>query len=139
MEYVNAQDEEERKEIRNHIFARFASLKKNIRALKVIPVLFRAILKDDWTKLDVDNPLEAVRETVFFRLAELCYLQDLDPLAGLLPAPEELFAASSELPGKLRSDANFRFLLKSGYEHMARVLEEQRVEEEEDEDDRMQE
>ncbi len=38
-------------------------------------IFARAVLRDDWSKLDVDNPVEAVRETVFFRLAEFCYLQ----------------------------------------------------------------
>ena len=35
----------------------------------------RAVPKDDWTKLDVDNPVEAVQETTFFKLLEFCFLQ----------------------------------------------------------------
>ena len=52
-------------------------------------------------------------------------------LSEVLPTPEALFA-SSELK-KMRTDANFKFLVKSGYEHIERVcthLEEQQEEEE---------
>ena len=32
----------------------------------------RSILRNSWTDIDVDNPLESVRNTVFFRLVEFC-------------------------------------------------------------------
>ena len=34
-----------------------------------------AISRDDWPGMDVDNPVDAVKDTLFFRLAEFCYLQ----------------------------------------------------------------
>ncbi len=39
-------------------------------------VFARAVLRDDWLAMDVDNPAAAVEQTVLFRLAELCYLQE---------------------------------------------------------------
>ena len=51
-----------------------ADAEADLRELR-LHIFARAVLRDDWSKLDVDNPVEAVKETVFFRLAEFCYLQ----------------------------------------------------------------
>ncbi len=48
--------EEDLRELRQHIFA-------------------MSVLRDDWSKLDVDNPADSVKDTVFFKLAEFCYIQ----------------------------------------------------------------
>ncbi len=80
-------------------------------------IFANAALKDDWASLDVDNPLDAVRETVLYRLLELCYVQGMS--LEDLPKAEQLFDA--EELRKLRKDVNFRFLVKSGYEHLERV------------------
>ena len=74
--------------------------------------------RDDWRGMDVDNPVDAVKDTLFFRLAEFCYLQG-SPLAEVLPDIEAVFAAP-DLDGDLASDTNFRFFIRTGYEHMLR-------------------
>ena len=81
----------------------------------------RAVKRDDWTKLDVDNPVEAVAETVFFRLLEFCYLSD-PARADILPNVDEILTASDELSRELRENSNFQFLLRSGWEHVARTV-----------------
>ena len=35
----------------------------------------RSIMKNTWTDIDKDNPLESVRDTVFFRLVEFAFMQ----------------------------------------------------------------
>lgn len=66
----------------------------------------QAILKDSWDTMDVDNPLESVQETVFFRLAEFCYLQGL-PIDEALPDVNDLFSHADL--SDLSKEANFRF------------------------------
>ncbi len=81
----------------------------------------QAVLRDDWKAMDVDNPLEAIKDTVFFRLAEFCYLQqgNNSDVSDALPALDGLFSSPDLAPG-LRNDPNFRFFIRSGYEHMER-------------------
>ena len=40
--------------------------------------------RNTWTDIDVDNPLESVRDTVFFRLVEFSFMQGAE-LADYLP------------------------------------------------------
>ena len=109
----------------------------DLRELR-LHIFARALLRDDWARMDVDNPLESVRETVFFRLTEFCYLQgEQDLLETALPSPEDLFARP-ELKS-LKRDANFKFLVKSGYEHIARVCGREEADESQSVDDSMQE
>lgn len=82
-------------------------------------ILSQSILRDNWTQMDVDNPLDSIRDTVFFRLIEMCYLQGMS-LSEVLPEVEVILG-SEELDDDLKSDANFRFLIQSGYEHLKRV------------------
>ena len=35
----------------------------------------RSIMKNTWTDIDKDNPLDSVRDTVFFRLVEFAFMQ----------------------------------------------------------------
>ena len=81
-----------------------------------------AILRDNWRAMDVDNPVDAVKDTLFFRLAEFCYLQG-SPLAEVLPDIEAVFTAP-DIDEDLASDTNFRFFMRTGYEHMLREEEE---------------
>ena len=75
-----------------------------------------AVSRDDWRDMDVDNPVDAIKDTLFFRLAEFCYLQG-SPLAEVLPDIEAVFSAP-DLEEDLTSDTNFRFFMRTGYEHM---------------------
>ena len=43
-----------------------------------------ALARNTWTDIDVDNPLESVRDTVFFRLVEFAFMQGAE-LADYLP------------------------------------------------------
>jgi nuclear pore complex protein Nup133 len=77
----------------------------------------RSVLKDSWLTLNTDEPIEAIKDTVFFKLVEFCYIQGLD-LKENMPAPDRLLEAD-ELE-HLKSNANFQFLLRTGYEHVRR-------------------
>jgi len=60
--------------------ARLLRFKHEVIILHVTPnfrlhIFATAAARDDWAVMDAENPLEAVRETTFFKLAEFCYLQ----------------------------------------------------------------
>lgn len=103
LDFVNVVDEEEMNSLRLHIWS-------------------KAILKDSWVDLDVDNPLEAVKETVCFKLIEFCYIQGAD-LSTLVPSVEEIL--SSDELSTLAKNRNFQFLLQTGFEHISRVCQEE--------------
>jgi len=96
----------------------FASLEEGDRQSMWLHIWSRSILRNTWTDIDVDNPLESVRDTVFFRLVEFAFMQGAD-LAEFLPKPEALL--ESEELGELSGSANFKFLIQTGYEHIQRV------------------
>lgn len=77
----------------------------------------KSVLKDSWLTLNTDEPIEAIKDTVFFKLVEFCYLQGLD-LKENMPAPDRLLEAD-EL-SDIKMNANFQFLLRTGYEHVRR-------------------
>ena len=56
----------------------------------------RSIMKNTWTDIDKDNPLESVRDTVFFRLVEFAFMQGKDRSDGLT----DLIAVWSSLIGR---------------------------------------
>ena len=70
-----------------------------------------SILRDTWTDIDKDNPLESVKDTVFFRLVEFAFMQGAD-LATFLPRPEMILEC--EELDQLRGDQNFQYLLQTG-------------------------
>lgn len=96
----------------------FAVMEEEERRATWLHIWSRSILRNTWTDIDVDNPLESVRDTVFFRLVEFAFMQGAD-LAEFLPRPEALLD-SLEL-GELRESANFRYLIQTGYEQIQRV------------------
>eukprot|EP00731_Ephydatia_muelleri_P027834 Em0019g707a len=77
-----------------------------------------AALKDDWSKLDTDNPLEQLQLTFFFNVVEQAYSRGMK-LQGLLPPVEELL--KSDLLHGLTKDKSFQFLMRAGYEQLERV------------------
>ena len=78
----------------------------------------KSVLKDTWlNNQSTDEPLEVIKDTVFFKLVEFCYLQGLD-LKENMPAPDRLLEA--EELALLKPNANFQFLLRTGYEHVRR-------------------
>lgn len=80
----------------------------------------RAILRDKWEVLDTNNPLESIKDTIFFRTVELAFTQGAD-LFELLPSIES-FLHSEEL-GPVIENPTFIFLLKAAYEHITRLTE----------------
>jgi len=67
--------------------------------------------------METADPLESIKDTVFFKLADDCYLQGLD-LTTEMPSVEELLSYQS-----LKDcNANVRFLIQTGYEHINRQI-----------------
>lgn len=71
----------------------------------------RSILRNTWTDIDKDNPIESVRDTVFFRLVEFAFMQGSD-LTTYLPKPEMILECD-ELE-QLKGDQNFQYLFQTG-------------------------
>eukprot|EP00095_Tigriopus_kingsejongensis_P004237 maker-scaffold711_size108467-snap-gene-0.25 protein:Tk04237 transcript:maker-scaffold711_size108467-snap-gene-0.25-mRNA-1 annotation:"hypothetical protein LOTGIDRAFT_233315" len=101
LDFVNVTDDEELKSLRLHIWA-------------------KAVLKDSWLDFDVNNPLEAVKETIFFRLVEFCYIQGIEDLGTILPTSQDIL--DSEELASISGNVNFQFLLRTGYEHIERIV-----------------
>jgi len=78
----------------------------------------RSILRNTWTDIDVDNPIESVKDTVFFRLVEFAFMQGVD-LRDYLPSPDVLL--QSEELAALSNNQNFQYLLQFGYQHIQKV------------------
>jgi len=92
-------DEEEKEKLRLHIWS-------------------RSVTRNTWTDIDVDNPIDSVRDTVFFRLVEFAFMQGVD-LREYLPSPERLL--ESEELGELQKNQNFQYLIQTGYQHIQKV------------------
>ncbi len=71
----------------------------------------KSIMKNTWTDIDKDNPVESVRDTVFFRLVEFAFMQGAD-ISTYLPIPDHILEC--EELGALRTDQNFQYLLQTG-------------------------
>ncbi|XP_078352494.1 nuclear pore complex protein Nup133-like isoform X2 [Oculina patagonica] len=80
----------------------------------------KALLRDDWSSLPAKDPLLSAKNTVFFKTVELAYTQGVD-LAEFIPSLESLFEAEELGNAGLSENPQFRFLLKSGYEQIARA------------------
>jgi len=96
----------------------FVNMEEEEKTRTWLHIWCRAILRNTWTDIDKDNPIESVRDTVFFRLVEFAFMQGAD-LATYLPKPEMLLECE-ELE-QLRNDQNFQYLLQTGYEQLQRV------------------
>jgi len=79
----------------------------------------RALVISDWGAASgLENPLDTVRDTTFFRLAEFAFMQGED-LSSYLPPQQELLA--SEELAHLSQDNSKQYLIKVGYEHINQV------------------
>lgn len=74
-----------------------------------------AILRDNWTAIDLRAPEKALQKLTFFKLVECCYLLD-GHVRDLIP-PAQTFLNAPEL-GSLSQDKTFQFMLKYGYEQL---------------------
>ena len=76
-----------------------------------------AVSRNDWSEMQTADPLESIKDTVFFKLADDCYLQGLN-LSTEMPKVEDLMGYES-----LKDcNANVKFLIQTGYEHINRQL-----------------
>lgn len=74
-----------------------------------------AVKRENWLNVNMDAPLDKIRETLFYKLVELCYLLDGD-ISSVLP-PVDTFLTSPDLES-LTSEKSFQFLMKVAYEHI---------------------
>ena len=58
----------------DHVNVGAADAEEDLALLR-LHIFARAVLRDDWKSMDVDDPASAAAGTVFFRLADLCHLQ----------------------------------------------------------------
>lgn len=78
-----------------------------------------AVKKDNWFDINMDAPLDKIRETIFYKLVELCYI--LDNSIEVFVPPVDALLTSSELENLLR-EKSFAYLLKLTYEHITESL-----------------
>ncbi|KAG0720530.1 Nuclear pore complex protein Nup133 [Chionoecetes opilio] len=81
-------------------------------------VWVRALLKNSWDHLDTDDPIRTLSDTTFFKTVELAFYQGCEVRELLVPVDELLGCEDLE---KLCQDANFKFLLRAGYEHVEKL------------------
>ncbi|ESO92060.1 hypothetical protein LOTGIDRAFT_233315 [Lottia gigantea] len=79
----------------------------------------KAVLRDNWKDNKASDPLDTIKDTIFFKTVDLAYNEGLD-LTEYLPSVEEIL--QSEELGDLRNHPNFQFLIKAGYEHLQSVM-----------------
>ena len=56
----------------------FVNLDEEEKEVIWLHIWCRSIMKNTWTDIDKDNPVESVRDTVFFRLVEFAFMQGRD-------------------------------------------------------------
>ncbi|QQP50536.1 Uncharacterized protein FKW44_011564 [Caligus rogercresseyi] len=100
MDYIRDMDNEDKDALKLHIWA-------------------HSILRDKWERMDAAHPLDSVRDTTFFKLAEFCQLQSMEN--NQLVSYESLLAAN-ELQ-TMAHNKNFQFFLQTAYEHLIRSTE----------------
>ena len=72
-----------------------------------------AVGRNDWSELDTSDPVEAIKDTVFFQLVDFCFMRGLD-LDQVMPGVDQLLEHE-----RLRdSNAGVKFLIQTGYEHI---------------------
>lgn len=76
-----------------------------------------AVARDNWSDLNSADPVESIKDTVFFQLVDFCFVQGLD-LNAEMPSVDQLLDHDT-----LRnSNSNVKFLIQTGYEHIQRQL-----------------
>ena len=80
----------------------------------------QALLRDDWSSLPVDDPLESFKTTMFSRMLE-SLLADGENLKEIVPSIEVL-SQQEEISGMINENKGVEFILRAGFEHVQRVL-----------------
>ena len=76
-----------------------------------------AVSRNDWSDMQTADPIEAIKDTIFFKLADDCYLQGVD-LKKEMPSVEALLGYETLKD----ANSNVKFLIQTGYEHINRQL-----------------
>lgn len=77
-------------------------------------IWYAVIKKDNWLRINLDDPLDKIKETTFYKLVELCFILDSD-LEVYVP-PVDTFLTAVELENLTR-EKSFVYLIKLIYEH----------------------
>lgn len=77
------------------------------------------ILRNNWEDLNTDEPMESVKETLFFRIIDLATSQNVDLENFVIPYETVLKAQQLE---QLVKEPNFLFFLKVCYEYVNQFL-----------------
>ncbi|XP_050314136.1 nuclear pore complex protein Nup133 [Anthonomus grandis grandis] len=86
---------------------------------EILRIWRAAILRDSWEFSNLDDPIDCLQNTLFFRLADFLVTTGQDP-NNILPPIEMLL--EDDCVDKLKGNLNFQSLLKTGYEHFHRTL-----------------
>ncbi|GLH11927.1 Nuclear pore complex protein Nup133 [Gryllus bimaculatus] len=78
----------------------------------------QAILRDKWDEINTDSPIDAIQQTIFFKVVDLMQFFGANP-DEVLPSLGRMLE-SPEL-GTLRESNNFKYLLRVGYEYVERT------------------
>ena len=89
-----------------------AEFEEEVEQLK-LRIWALAVGRNDWSEMNSADPLEAIKETVFFQLVDFCYVQGID-LNAEMPSCEQLL----EHPTLKDANSNAKYLIKTGYEHI---------------------
>jgi len=85
----------------------------------LVHIWCQAILRDNWTDISSENPLENAKDTIFFKTVELAYTEGLN-LRDYLPSADNLLA--SKQLSELSTQNDFQYLVRAGYEQIQRIL-----------------
>ncbi|XP_076054579.1 nuclear pore complex protein Nup133 isoform X2 [Oratosquilla oratoria] len=113
-----------------NLYANEFDFKKALDLLAYVPSLeeaqqlkkdiwVRAVRRNSWSDLDVDNPIDAISDTLLFKTIELAFTQGSDIQELLLPVNE--FLECDEL-SDLTDDSSFKFLVMAGYEKLQQYV-----------------
>ncbi|KAH1023482.1 hypothetical protein HUJ04_012680 [Dendroctonus ponderosae] len=84
----------------------------------VLQIWRAALLRDSWSFHNLDDPIECLQNTMFFRVVDLAIALNYNP-SKLLPPIDMLL--DDRVLDTLKRNVNFELLLKMGYEHFYRT------------------
>ena len=91
-------------------------IEKDLQDLK-LRIWASAVSRNDWSEIPASDPVDLIKETVFFKLADDCYLQGLD-LEKEMPSIDTLMSYET----LKNSNSNVKFLIQTGYEYINRQI-----------------
>ena len=91
-------------------------IERDLQDLK-LRIWASAVSRNDWSEIPASDPVDLIKETVFFKLADDCYLQGLD-LEKEMPSIDALMSYET----LKNSNSNVKFLIQTGYEYINRQI-----------------